>query len=205
MVVAFSSQEGASREPTLKARRRTGAPYSRVTRVGLAQCSVIRGQRRIAIHAVRAHREAPFVESRCQRCQSRAVIVAGGDEVSETDNFPASVVEASSDRTVVVNRGSLHGVETGQRFVVYRLSREEIQDPESGEYLGRLERVVGVGEIVNVQDRLCTLELDYGSSRPRTRVGRRSAFQAFPGLERREAAMAGSSDQIEVGDRVKPV
>lgn len=57
----------------------------------------------------------------------------------------AIVVEASDPNRVVLNRGSSHGVERGQEFLIYALSENELEDPASGETLGRLERVKALG------------------------------------------------------------
>ena len=55
--------------------------------------------------------------------------------------------------------GSEHDVAKDQRFQIYTLSNEEIKDPESGESLGRLEIVKGIGEVVHIQPRMATLEI----------------------------------------------
>jgi hypothetical protein len=124
------------------------------------------------------------------------LVSAGGDE-------EAVVVEASDPVRIVLNRGASHGVEAGHEFLIYDLSAEELEDPESGDSLGRLERVKGTGVVINVQERMCTVELDHGYP-ARKRVGRKSAFQAFPGLEAEEP-QPGSPSRPEVGDRAKPL
>lgn len=40
---------------------------------------------------------------------------------------------------------------------VYSLSDHEIVDPDTGESLGYLEFVKGTGEVVHVQDKMCTI------------------------------------------------
>ena len=67
------------------------------------------------------------------------------------------VCEILSNRRVVLNRGTQDGISEGDEFVVFSLG-EEISDPKTGESLGMLEKIKGKGEVVHVQDRMCTLE-----------------------------------------------
>ena len=57
---------------------------------------------------------------------------------------------------VVINLGSVDGVQDGQRYLVYALG-DELFDPETKESLGRLEVVRGRGVIIHVQDRMAIL------------------------------------------------
>lgn len=125
-------------------------------------------------------------------------MVAGSENAEE-----AIVVEASDPNRVVLNRGSSHGVERGQEFVIYALSENELEDPVSGETLGRLERVKALGTVVNVQDRMCTIELERGYP-VKHRVGRSSTFQAFPGIKIGDPP-PDSLVRPEIGDRAKPM
>ncbi|MDE2722874.1 MAG: hypothetical protein OXI59_05820, partial [Gemmatimonadota bacterium] len=72
--------------------------------------------------------------------------------------FPASVARVLDNYTVVINRGSEHGVEKNQRFQIYGLDDEEIIDPENGASLGRLEIVKGIGTVVHIQSQIATLK-----------------------------------------------
>ena len=63
---------------------------------------------------------------------------------------------------IVMNRGSVHGVKTGQTFLIYALG-ELIKDPSTGEVLGQLEVVKAQAKAIHVQDKMTTLEL-LGSS-----------------------------------------
>ena len=75
-------------------------------------------------------------------------------------SLPATVARVLSEYRVVINRGSLQGIEKGQRFLLYALSEEDIVDPTTGEPLGHLEIVKGTGKVVHVQERLATIESD---------------------------------------------
>jgi len=74
--------------------------------------------------------------------------------------FPAVVAEVLDEKTVVINRGSVHGVKEGQRFLVYQLSGKQIIDPKTKEALGELEILKGIGIVTQVQDRIAKLESD---------------------------------------------
>ena len=58
---------------------------------------------------------------------------------SERKTFPAKVVIVISATRIAINRGSEHKIRLNQRVLVYRLSNEEIEDPDTGESLGYLE------------------------------------------------------------------
>ena len=68
------------------------------------------------------------------------------------------IVHVSDDNCdVSLNVGSINGVQEGDKFLVYSLSDHEIVDPDTGESLGYLEFVKGTGEVVHVQDKMCTI------------------------------------------------
>ena len=87
----------------------------------------------------------------------------------------------SRDR-VILNRGEVHGVKPGMRFVLYNVSEEEILDPATGESLGQLELIKGRrrGNLRAGQD-VCGLQ-------SRQRVPRRSCWRPCDaGLDLRRA------------------
>jgi hypothetical protein len=63
----------------------------------------------------------------------------------------------SDDYRVTINRGSEHGIRKEQRFVVFGIG-DLITDPATGESLGHLEIVRGVGRVIHVQEKLATIE-----------------------------------------------
>lgn len=128
-------------------------------------------------------------------------------EVGGEQAYPATVAEVFDHGMIVLNRGASDGVQEGQRFLIYEPSDREIVDPVTGESLGRLERVKGTGTVVNVQNRMCTVELTHGDTPVKRRVNRGSPFQAFPGLES-EAASREATDspgEPKTGDKAKPI
>jgi hypothetical protein len=62
----------------------------------------------------------------------------------------ARIVDES---TLIVNRGSEHGVKTGARFSVFA-EVEEVADPQTGEELGKWELVKGVIVAAHVQEKM---------------------------------------------------
>ena len=58
---------------------------------------------------------------------------------------------------VVINRGSNHGVQVGQRFLILSIG-EELFDPDSKESLGCVEVIKGKGEVTHVQEKMATLQ-----------------------------------------------
>ena len=75
----------------------------------------------------------------------------------EKQNKVAKVASVVDQFRVVINLGSLDGVKTSQRYVIYNIG-EEIFDPDTHESLGRLELVKGRGAVIHVQDRMATLQ-----------------------------------------------
>jgi hypothetical protein len=67
---------------------------------------------------------------------------------------------------VVINRGSIHGVEEGMRFIIYEPG-EDIIDPETQASLGKYEYVKRKVRVVNVSDKFSTAKSDetYETSR----------------------------------------
>lgn len=58
--------------------------------------------------------------------------------------------------TLVLNIGTENGVKKGMKFVIYELG-DSISDPETAAVLGSLEIVKGFAEVVNIQEKLCTV------------------------------------------------
>jgi len=130
----------------------------------------------------------------------------------EEKTFPATVVKVIDDYKVVINRGALHKVTEGQRFLLYKLSEEEVKDPISGESLGYLEIVKGTGRIIHVQERMSTIESDKREPSERRIVKKRSPgsfFSVFSGEAEEETIVPSSRlvpfDDPIIGDKAKPI
>jgi hypothetical protein len=72
---------------------------------------------------------------------------------NKNSTFPAIVAKVLNEYEVIINKGSMHQIKEGQRFLIYRISDEEIIDPETQQSLGYLEIVVGRGKVTHVQER----------------------------------------------------
>lgn len=117
------------------------------------------------------------------------------------------VVHIESAVELVINAGSNDGIEEGQRFQVYSLG-EEIIDPETGESLGTLERIRGIGRITHVQNRMAILESDM--TKPTPKIVRTSISSLLNLGERWTEEKVMPKEQArfkdpEIGDLVRPV
>lgn len=74
-----------------------------------------------------------------------------------SDIIVGKVVKVLDDYHIVINRGSADNVAKNSRFLIYRLG-DELQDPETGESLGKLEIVCGEGVVDHIQERMTTLK-----------------------------------------------
>ncbi len=90
----------------------------------------------------------------------------------------ATVAEVVDNHRLVLNKGALDGVKKGMEYLIYSLSSYEITDPETGERLGYLELKKGLGEVVQVQEKLSVLRSS------KFRRGGLAAFSALGGLFR---------------------
>jgi len=63
------------------------------------------------------------------------------------------VAKILDEKRLIINRGSEHGVTSGQRFVVFA-EVEDVTDPASGEPLGRWEMLKGSIHAEHVQEKL---------------------------------------------------
>ncbi|WP_013322919.1 hypothetical protein [Gloeothece verrucosa] len=116
--------------------------------------------------------------------------------------FPASVAEIIDDYKLVINKGEKDGIRKGQRMLVYRVSEEDIKDPETGESLGYLELVRGTGKIIYIQEKMSILESD------KTPIN--SYWSAFPSqldkyIEKLLEGKLLPFENPQIGDKVKPI
>lgn len=129
---------------------------------------------------------------------------------AETKDFPATIAEIINDYTLVMNRGSRHGVKNGQKFLIYGTSDEEIIDPETGKTLGFLEIVRGTGTISHVQENISTISAEIRLKPVRTIRRRKAGIWGFMEPEVIETVDPGSGELIaftsaQKGDKARPV
>lgn len=80
-------------------------------------------------------------------------------EVEERVAIEGKIAKIIDDITVVINRGYLHGVEDGMRFIIYQRG-DEIFDPDNMESLGFFEHVKAKVAITNVSEKFSTARSD---------------------------------------------
>ncbi|MHC4253312.1 MAG: hypothetical protein ACYS9X_29685 [Planctomycetota bacterium] len=64
-----------------------------------------------------------------------------------------------NDESVVINRGSAHGVKEGMRFAIFT-ELDEVKDPETGSSMGRLELVKARVVASHVQENMTICEAE---------------------------------------------
>ena len=130
------------------------------------------------------------------------------EAIAETP-FPASVARILDNYTVVINRGSEHGIRKSQRFQIYIYSEEEIIDPENGESLGRLEIVKGTGKVIHIQPKMATLKSTEESVTTERKIVKNLSPLSVFGMGGEETITPTTKrlpfDKPKVGDKVKPI
>jgi hypothetical protein len=124
--------------------------------------------------------------------------------------YPAIVVAVIDEHRIVINRGSRDGLKPNTRLVIYGLSKDDVMDPETGETLGKLEIVRGLGTVVHLQESMATVQSVLKEVAPRTVIRRRSPFAAIAGMSTEEETIRESPetlpfDNAQKGDFARPV
>jgi hypothetical protein len=118
------------------------------------------------------------------------------------------VAHIKSPTELVINAGSQDGIEEGQRFQVFAMG-ENISDPDTGESLGTLEIIKGIGRIAHVQERMSILQSDM--KKPASKVVRRSSSSFFRAIgegwteEKIMPTEQSNFEEPELGDFVRPI
>lgn len=85
-----------------------------------------------------------------------------------SNQFICNVARILSPTKLVINKGSNSGLKEDLRFLIFKLSEDDIIDPETGKSLGKLEIVKGTSRIIHLQDTMETIESDqYKRVQPR--------------------------------------
>lgn len=71
-----------------------------------------------------------------------------------TERIVGKIAKITSDREVIINRGSEHGVEAGTYFSV-KDKPLEVTDPDTGEVLGEVSPVKVVVRVEEVSEKFC--------------------------------------------------
>lgn len=118
--------------------------------------------------------------------------------------FPARVAKIINPTRIVINRGSEHQIRPNQKVLVYSLSKEEIKDPETGEFLGYLEIYKGTGKVISIQDKISIIESDRDEFVEALTKSLSSPFyRAFPTNLQIDKKIP--FENPEIGDLVKPI
>lgn len=128
------------------------------------------------------------------------------------DIFPAKVVKVVDRYQLVINRGTDDGIEVDRKFMIYTVDEEELKDPDTGESLGKLEIVKGVGIVIHAQPKISTIESskkETGGTKKIIRTGGGALTNIFGQQVHEE--IIDPTDRIipfndpEVGDLIKPI
>ncbi|MDA1783422.1 hypothetical protein PDL07_12090 [Bacillus cereus] len=128
--------------------------------------------------------------------------------MSESAKSPMKVVEVlPGSKRVVINRGSLDGINEDIFYLVYELG-EEILDIDTGESLGKLEIVKGRGKVVHVQEKMAILE-SVNYSTPSQKTIRKKSPYNF-GTSYNEEVITDEPrllpfERVQIGDIVKAI
>lgn len=101
---------------------------------------------------------------------------------NSTEVVRGFVAEVVSDREVILNRGTMHGVQEGEYFAILDPDTIEVTDPETGEDLGGIKVVKIVVRAVEVASKLTlartfrTKTVNIGGTGIGAIAGFRSAF-----------------------------
>jgi serine/threonine protein kinase len=71
--------------------------------------------------------------------------------------FPARVAHVESRYRLIINRGSVHGIQIGQKMRIYAYEKE-IKDPLTEEIIGYSEIETGIGKIIRVREKISFLQ-----------------------------------------------
>lgn len=75
------------------------------------------------------------------------------------ESEPPNTENLTSTMTAYIDRGSLDGVNEGDMFTVFRVGKK-IKHPRTGEYLGKMVRILGTVRAVDVEDRTSRVLID---------------------------------------------
>lgn len=131
--------------------------------------------------------------------------------IAKPGAFPAKVAKVIDAYKLVINRGKDHGIREGQRVLIYEVNEEQIVDPDTGESLGNLELVRGIGKVFQVEDKYAIIESDKRHQKLDIDRGAERLAQLFSGdignflATKSKETVLKPFDNPQVGDCVKPI
>lgn len=72
-------------------------------------------------------------------------------------NTDAKVISIIDEYTLVLNKGKKDNMTIGDTYYVYYLGNEDIIDEDTKENLGKIEYIIGKGQIVHIQENMSQL------------------------------------------------
>ncbi len=128
---------------------------------------------------------------------------------NKDETFPAIVVKIIDAYTVVINRGTLHNIKEGQRFLIFQEDEQETTDPITGESLGHLEIIKGTGKVLHVQEKIATIKSDVKMTTSQRKIVRkRSSIFTLPEQEEElimPSETLASFENVQIKDKAKPI
>lgn len=117
--------------------------------------------------------------------------------------YSARVAAVVDPYTIVLNKGEVDGIKVGDRFVIFNIGGT-VRDPETGRSLGELEIVRGTGEVIHLQEQMCTIETRRSRMLTRkTPAGLMSLLASGPIVESSTTPLPW--DDAEVGDYARNI
>jgi serine/threonine protein kinase len=130
-------------------------------------------------------------------------ITKNSSNIFSEPTFPARVAHVESRYVLIINRGSVHGIQIGQKMRIYACE-EEIKDPLTEEIIGYSEIEKGIGKIIRVREKISFLR----SNQVYSKVEPSLLSKSFSILDRLAKINEGKLvpfDDPEVGDRIEPI
>jgi hypothetical protein len=110
------------------------------------------------------------------------------------------VVSLMDEYTLIANIGEDDGVEEEDRYVVYTLS-DEIEDPDTGESLGRIEYTKALVRPVHIKDNMSIMRSDESTKSPL-----QTQLMPLTGSTKKLADKANfqyADDEVKEGDLIR--
>ncbi len=73
-------------------------------------------------------------------------------------NSEAKVISIIDEYTLVLNKGKKDNMMVGDKYYVFYLGADDIIDEDTNENLGKIEYIIGKGQITHVQDNMSQLK-----------------------------------------------
>lgn len=103
--------------------------------------------------------------------------------MSENKIIEGKVLQVIDEYSVAINKGERDGVYSGQIFLIYHLSTNDMIDEDTGENLGKIEYVIGKGKVTHLQEKIATIKSIETSTSSRKTVRKSNNVFGIPTQE----------------------